>query len=101
MQDKDYTWAIDALEKAFLERFPRLSAQRLDADHATKLTQARMAAHVYTMIPKMRDIVKTQRYERLNRWLGFAQGFVVASGIRTINECRHMNMPDDREFLPR
>lgn len=99
MQDRDYIRAIDTLERAFRERFPHLPAQRLDADHAVKLTPTKMAAHVYTMLPKMREMVKLQKYEKLNRWLGFAQGFVVASGTRSLNECRHMNMSEGEEFV--
>lgn len=100
MQDKDYKRAIDALEKAFRERFPNVPGCRLDADHAAKLTPARIAAHVFTMFPKMREMVKTQKYEKLNRWLGFVQGFAVASGLRSLNECRAMNMPGGENFLP-
>lgn len=95
MTDNDYRRIIVECEKACKERYPGLRAKRMDEKHAKKQTPQEMAAHVLSMARKMQEMVMLQKYDKLNRWVGFAQAFLVASGIRSLDECRHMNMPDD------
>lgn len=53
--------------------------------------------HILEMIPKMRIFLQQNKQEKINRWLGFIQGFMWSNGFFTIDEMRNHNKEEELE----
>jgi len=50
--------------------------------------------HCHSMLDKMEEFIKEERFPKLNRWLGFIQGVLWRNGIATMNNLKNTNRPD-------
>jgi len=99
MQAEQYDHALTTIEKQLKLLFPAVKAQEVDYSARKVLTPEEAVAHLLTMLPKMREFLAQGRLEKIDRWLGFAQGYIHALGFFSLNECRWMNMPRDEAFV--
>ena len=99
MEKRQYIHAINLLAKGVEDEFPLVKAQNLDYYFKGVLTPEQMAGHLKAMIPKMRGFLDGDRLSKLNRWLGYAQGFANAAGIFSLNGLREMNIPPEETFI--
>lgn len=57
-------------------------------------------SHVLWMCDETEGFVKAGRMEKAFRWLGFIQGVLWMTGVASIDESKHQNMPDAPEVPP-
>jgi hypothetical protein len=70
-----------------------IGAKKVKADYNAKPLGDDDINHLLSMIPEMREFIKTGRREKFFRWLGFIQGVLWKRGDFTLNELRNHNKP--------
>ena len=98
MNKKQYEYALNELQRMVNVKFPQVPANNLDYAFVGILTPEQMAGHLKTMFPQMNEFLRTNHLSKLDRWLGYAQGFANAAGVFSLNELRKMNMSAGQKF---
>ena len=94
MTEEKVLFAVAQIEEALREEFPEIGPQQI-ADPNTINERVRHLLYMCETIP---DLLRQGRREKVMRWLGFLQGSAWLMRIRTIDEMKNDNKPDDSDI---
>jgi len=96
MSDKKVIQAVETLREVLAPSAVR--AERLNEVQAAcpifALSPPDVDCHVAFMCDEIRSHLERGKREKAMRWLGFLQGIAWNAGLASLEDLKHMNMPD-------
>lgn len=85
--------AINELDDGLLKEAPleRSDTRRRYTDNNFYAARARSLKHCKWMLNQMRSFIREGRFDKVQRWLGFIQGALWATGVGSIDNFKEMN----------
>lgn len=77
----------------YRKKFEEATVEKHEFPHGQKLDEPwHGLEHCYAMLDKMEVFLREGELEKVDRWLGFVQGYLWAQQFYTIDEFRHHNL---------
>jgi len=90
MTPEKYREVIEAYERFFKE----IGLKKIKYHHDRLIfSKIEGLSHCYGMLDKMLVFLEEERFDKLNRWLGFVQGCLWLSSKNSLEELRNHNRP--------